>query len=103
MLVPERLLERVELGAGDHPLDRPDLGSVRLNREHRAGLGALPVDVDRAGAAVARVAADVRAGQAEDVAKQVDEEQPRLDVGIAGLAVDGERDVLGRHRGPLHE
>ena len=28
------------------------------------------------------------------VAQQVDEQEPRLDVGLAGLAVDGERDVL---------
>ena len=37
-------------------------------------------------------------GQPEDVAEEVDEEEPRLDVGLAGLAVDGERDVLGGHR-----
>ena len=68
--------------------------AVGLDGEHRAGLGALAVDVHRARAAVARVAADVRAGQAEDVAQQVDEQEARLDVGLAGLAVDRERDVL---------
>ena len=30
------------------------------------------------------------------VAEQVDEQEPRLDVGLAGLAVDGDRDVHGR-------
>ena len=64
--------------------------AVRLDGEHRAGLGALAVDVDGARAAVAGVAADVRAGQPEDVAQQVDEQEARLDVGLAGLAVDGD-------------
>ena len=85
----------VEGRAVGHALDRLDLGAVGLDGEHRAGLGALAVDVDRARAAVARVAADVRAGQPEDVAQQMDEQEPRLDVGLAGLAVDGERDVVG--------
>ena len=53
------------------------------------------VDVDGARAAVARVAADVRAGQAEVVAQEVDEQEARLDVGLVRLAVDGDRDVLG--------
>ena len=75
------------------------LAAVGLDGEHRAGLGALAVDVDGAGAAVARVAADVRAGQPERVAQEVDEEEARLDVGLVGLPVDGDRDVLGGHRG----
>ena len=95
VLVPERLLERMEGRAVGHPLDGLDLGAVGLDREHRAGLRALAVDVDRARAAVARVAADVGAGQPEDVAQEVDEQEARLDVGLAGLAVDGDRDVLG--------
>ena len=57
------------------------------------------VDVDGAGAAVARVAADVGAGQPEVVAQEVDEQEARLDVRLVGLAVDGDRDVLGGHRG----
>ena len=78
------------VGAVGHALDRLDLAAVGLDGEHRARLGALAVDVDGAGAAVARVAADVGAGQAEDVAQEVDEQEPRLDVGLARLAVDGD-------------
>src|SRR4029078_10858655 len=48
VLVPERLLEGVERGAVGHALDRLDLGAVGLDREHRAGARALPVDVDGA-------------------------------------------------------
>src|SRR6266550_5365564 len=97
VLVPEGLLERLEGRPVGHPLDRPDLGAVRLDGEHRARLGALAVHVDRAGTAVARVAADVRTGEQEHIAQEVDEEQPGLDVGFADLAVDGEADMLGRH------
>ena len=52
-----------------------------------------PSSEHRAGAAARRVAADVRAGQAERLAQEVDEQQPRLDVRRARLAVhrDGER------------
>src|SRR6476660_4651771 len=67
VLVPERLLEGMQRRAVDHALDRPDLGAVRLDREHGAGLRAAAVHVNGAGAAVARVAADVGAGQPEHV------------------------------------
>ena len=46
VLVPERLLERVERGAVRHALDGLDLVAVRLDRQDRAGLGALAVEVD---------------------------------------------------------
>src|SRR5207249_8556568 len=39
VLVPERLLDRVQSPVGPRqPLDRLDLVTVRLDREHRAGL-----------------------------------------------------------------
>ena len=60
-----------------------DLGAVGLHREQRAGLDAAAVDQDGAGAALARVAADVRAGQEKVLAQEVDQEHARLDVGFA--------------------
>ena len=45
-----------------------------------------PVDVDGAGAALAGVAADVRAGQVEVLAEGLDEEPSRLDVELVGLS-----------------
>src|SRR6476646_1517873 len=98
VLIPERLLERVERRLAGHPLDRLELATIRLDREHRARLRARAIDVDGAGAAVARVASDVGAGQAEVVAQEVDEEEARLDICLVRLAVDGDRDVPGRHR-----
>ena len=80
------------------PLDRRDLAAVGLDREHRAALHGHAVHVHRAGAAVGRVAADVSARQAERVAQEVDEQQPRLDLCLARLAVHGHRDTYGiRH------
>src|SRR4029078_20650 len=73
VLIPERLLERVERRLAGHPLDGLELATIRLAREHRAGLRALAIDVDGAGAAVARVAPDVGAGQPEVVAQEMDE------------------------------
>src|SRR3954447_20509995 len=98
VLVPERLLQRVEGAPGRHPFDRLDLTAVGLDREHGAALGALAVDLDRACAAVAGVATDVCPGQAEVVAQEVDEQETGLDVGFVGLAVDRHGDVLGGHR-----
>src|SRR4051794_15188700 len=98
MLIPERLLERVEAGAVGHPLDGLDLPPVRLDGQHRARLGALAVDMDGARAAVARIAAHVRPGQPEVVTQQMDEQEAGLHIGFVDLAVDGDRDVLGAHR-----
>ena len=44
-------------------------------------------------AARGRVAADVRPGQAEPLPQDVDEQLARLELELAMLAVDGERDV----------
>src|SRR5919197_2057209 len=78
--LPEGLLERMELAALRETLDRRDLAAVSLDREHGARLHRAPVEVDRAGAAERRVAADLRPGQPEVVAEEVDEHSPGLDL-----------------------
>ena len=80
---------------GGHPLDRRDAAAVGLDGEHRAGLDRLAVDVDGARAALARVAADVGAGEVEVLADQLDQEASGLDVRLASLPVDRERNMLG--------
>jgi hypothetical protein len=72
-----------------HSLDRLDLGTVRLGGEQRARLDRLAVEVDGARPAVGRVAADVRAGQAERFTQEVDQEQAGFDVGTLLRAIDG--------------
>ena len=74
-----------------------DLAAVGLDREDRAALDALAVEVDDAGAALAGVAADVGAGQPKIVAQEVDEQEPGLDFGRVGRTVD--RNVDGNLRG----
>jgi hypothetical protein len=49
------------------------------------------VDVHGARAALRGVAADVRAGETQVVAQQLDQQRPRVDRGVDGLAVDGQR------------
>src|SRR3954447_25661795 len=99
VLLPERVLERVELALrAGHALDRRDARPVGLDREHRAALHGVAVDVDRAGPALAGLAADVRAGQAQVVPDHLDEEPAWLDVPLPRLAVHLERDVHLGHR-----
>ena len=93
MLFPEAFLQRVELAVLGQTLDRGDLGAVGLDGEDGARLDAPPVDEHRAGAALAGVAADVCAGQVELLAQEVHEEQARLHLRLAHLAVDRHRDL----------
>ena len=54
--------------------------AVGLDRQDRARLHRLAVEVHGAGAAVGRVAPDVGAGEAQLVAQRVDEQEPWLHV-----------------------
>ena len=94
VLLPESFLQGMEPTVVGQAFDRHDLGAVRLNREERARLGATPIDQHGAGAALARVAPDVRAGQIEVLAQEVDQKQSRLYVHRAHLAIDGDRDFV---------
>ena len=62
-------------------LDRGDLRAVGLHRQHGAGLDRLAVDMHDAGAALAGVAADMGAGQAQLLAQELDQQRARLDLG----------------------
>src|SRR5207237_8105878 len=79
------------------PVDGGDRRALGLHGEDGAGLHGFAVDQHGAGAAMRGVAADVRAGQAEGLAQEVDEEQPRLDLDAVGNAVDGQLDVMPGH------
>ena len=74
VLLPERILQRMQLPVGREALDRGDVGPVRLDGEDGARLHAPAVNQDIAGAALTRIAADVRAGQTELLARIVHEE-----------------------------
>ncbi len=81
------------VGVGD-PFDGGDMGAIGLDREAHAALDRHVVHVDGAGAAMAGVAADMGSGEIELLAKEMNEQEARLDVGFDRLAVDGEGDVV---------
>src|SRR5262249_14059423 len=67
VVLDERALDRVQFAVAPEAFDGGDLTSLGLPGENRAALRRPAVDEDRAGPALARVAADVRACQAEPV------------------------------------
>ena len=94
VLLVERLLERMEIAVVGEPLDRRQLHPVCLDAEQRAGLDRLSVQQHGASAARRGVATDVRAGQPETLAQDVDEELTRLQVELVANAVDNKRDAF---------
>src|SRR3954447_14370144 len=89
----EGLLDGVQLPVAGEALDGGDLAPVGLDGEHRARLHALPVQVDRAGAAVARVAPDDRSGLPEPLPQVVDEEHAGFYLVDVLHTVDGDPDL----------
>ena len=73
-------------------LDRRDVGAVACNGQRDAGACRHRIDDERARAADAVLAAEMRAGEAERVAQEIREIRARLDVGRDGLPVDGQVD-----------
>src|SRR5947208_1492616 len=67
-----------------------DLVAVRLDGEHEAGAHRLAVQQDGAGAAHPVLTSDVRPGEAQLVAQEVGEEQPRLHRALVAHAIDGD-------------
>ena len=71
-------------GCSLSPLAMPSivtmLRAVGLRRQHGAGLHGAAVDMHRAAAALAGIAADVGAGEAEMVAQQIDQQRAVFDL-----------------------
>jgi hypothetical protein len=88
VLFVEAFLHRVERSSGRDPLDRRDLRSIGLGRQDRARLNGPAVQMNRAGAALASIAAHVRAGELEIFSEEVDEQGARLDRGFVLYAVN---------------
>ena len=73
VLLPQGVLQFVQAGLGVDAFDRGHLAAVGLYREHRTTLDRAAVEKHRARTALARVAAHLRAGEAERVTDEVDE------------------------------
>src|SRR3954466_11296985 len=94
MALVEGLLERMQLlRVARQALDGEHRAAAGLDRQHEARPHGLAVDLHGARAADAVLAADVRAGQARDVADEVRQQRARLDVAVVERAVDLDRDL----------
>ena len=85
-----------------HAFDGADMGAVRLHGEHGARLHRLAIEVDRAGAAMAGVAADMGSGEVQLLAQEVDQQGTRLGQCVYGRAVHRQGDLGFRHGIPPH-
>ena len=92
-MAPEGLLQRGQRTAAGERLDRVDAAPVRLHGEEAAAAHGDPVQEDRARAADAVLAADVRPGEPQTVAEEVGQQEPRLDGLAHRAAVHGELDL----------
>ena len=96
VLLPERLLQGMEaVASGARPSIVVTLPPSAWTASIVQDFTAVAVDVDGARAALARVAADVGAGEVEFLADQLDEQASGLDVRLPLLTVDRERNMLG--------
>src|SRR5438445_177032 len=88
----ERGLKRMQrvARAVSEALHGLDLVAVRLDGEHEAGADRLAVQQHGAGAAHPVLASNVRSGEAQLVAQEVGEEQPRLHRALVAHAIDGD-------------
>src|SRR5215470_9691846 len=75
-------------------LNRVDRRSVRLNGQDRARLHGAAVEVHGPRAALSRVAADMRARDAEVIPQEVHEQPPGLDLSLPPRAVDSNGDAM---------
>src|SRR5262245_31959426 len=91
-MVDECLLQRMKRAVGGKALNRGDAGAILHDRQCQAGVNTPAVDQDRAGAALAMVAAFLRAGQAEAVAQRIEQRRPRRDGQLRRRAIDIKRD-----------
>src|SRR5262252_3912599 len=97
MLLKEALLDGIELAFFFESFDSRDVPAVGLHGEHGAGLHRHTVEEHGTGAAMRRVAADVRARQPQVLAQEMNEKQSRFDFALARGAVDVDGDVVFRH------
>src|SRR5262245_50810117 len=101
VLLPEALLQRVERASLRQALDGLDRPAVGLDGEDSAALHRATVQAHGASAAARRVTADVRAGQSEVLADEVDEQRTGADLAGVLFAVHGDGDrVLAHGRAP---
>jgi hypothetical protein len=83
-------LQRMKLAVGRQAFDGPDSAPVYLNSEEQARAHRHVVYVNGAGSAGSHRTADLGPGQAQTLAKEVDEQHPGWNVDVDRVFVDGE-------------
>ena len=94
VLLPEPLLDGVELVACREALHRRDGMTIRLNGEHGARFHGFAVQQDGTGAADGSFAADVGTGQASGFAQKMYQEEAWFDVGAVLNSINLDGDVF---------
>jgi hypothetical protein len=92
-MAEEGILERAQSGVSGEALNGDDAAPGEAGDGCEAGADLAVVEQDRAGAAVAGVAADFRTGETEGVAKKVGEAEHGVGLDPDEAAVQGEFDV----------
>ena len=95
---PKPFLNRMQFRVAGQAFDRRDVATVSLNGQDRARLDRFAVEQDRASAADARLASDVRPGQAATVAQEVHQQGAGIDFMLLERTIDADRDARF-HRG----
>ena len=95
-MLDEGLLDGVERIAAHQSLDGGDRSSLALDRQHETTVDWLGLKKDRAGAAVAHVAAGLGAGQADLVAERVQQGLAWLQIEVVGNIIDRQMNPLSR-------
>lgn len=90
----EALLNRMELADVADAFDRRDLAPFGFDAEHEAAIHRPAVEQHRAAAAVAVAAAFFRAGEANNVAQNLEQALSRFAEKLRLLAVDCRRNVM---------
>src|ERR1700684_2330025 len=88
VIVTEGGLHRMQFVALCDALDGGDAGAVGLSHQYRAGFDGPSVDMNRAGAALAGIAADVGSRQSQMIAQQMHKQRSVFDLGRNLLAID---------------
>src|SRR5213593_4075681 len=82
----------MQLSVLSEALNRRDVGAVDLHSETGERLRRHPVQEDRAGAALARIAADFGAGDAAEIANEMNQKLARLDLAVVAPPIDRNAD-----------
>ncbi len=98
MVLLERFLKRMEFIIFRQPLDRYDVASVRLNRQHDAGANRLAIIQDRAAAADPMLAARMGSREREVLTDKVREALSWLYLSLIASTVERKADSSESHR-----